>query len=83
MVIRMKETERNKREKSAGLEELFSQLEDVISGMEEDEISLEDAFSLYQKGIVLVKQCNEKIDRVEREIQILNQGNGEEDEHEL
>lgn len=81
--MKKKETEQNKIEDSAGLEELFSKIEDVISGMEEDEVSLEDAFSLYQQGISLVKRCNEKIDRVEKDIQILNQNVGDEDEDEL
>lgn len=80
--MKKKVTEQNKIEDTAGLEELFSKIEDVISGMEDDEVSLEDAFSLYQQGISLVKLCNEKIDRVEKDIQILNQNDGE-DEDEL
>lgn len=79
----MKKKETELKENNASLEELFSQIEGVISGMEEDEVSLEDAFSLYQKGISLVKRCNEKIDRVEKEIQILNGAAGEEDNDEL
>lgn len=81
--MKKKETEQIVTDEPAGLEELFLQIEKVISGMEEEEVSLETAFSLYQKGISLVKQCNEKIDRVESDIQILNQSNGDESEHEL
>ncbi|MBO5278269.1 MAG: exodeoxyribonuclease VII small subunit [Lachnospiraceae bacterium] len=81
--MKKKETELKEKENNVSLEELFSQIEGVISGMEEEEVSLEDAFSLYQKGISLVKQCNEKIDRVEKEIQILNEAAGEEDNDEL
>ena len=77
----MKITEQNQTEK--GIEELFSQIEDIISDMEGADVSLEQAFSLYQQGIALVRQCNGKIDRVEKEIQILNQKSGEEDEDEL
>lgn len=80
--MKKKVAEQNKIDDTAGLEELFSKIEEVISGMEEDEVSLEDAFSLYQQGISLVKLCNEKIDRVEKDIQILNQNDGE-DEDEL
>ena len=81
--MKKKETELKEKENNVSLEELFSQIEGVISGMEEEEVSLEDAFSLYQKGISLVKQCNEKIDRVEKEIQILNESAGEEGSDEL
>lgn len=73
-----KKEELKESENNTSLEELFSQIEGVISGMEQEEVSLEDAFSLYQKGISLVKQCNEKIDRVEKEIQILNEAVGDE-----
>lgn len=81
--MKKKETELKEKENNVSLEELFSQIEGVISGMEEEEVSLEDAFSLYQKGISLVKQCNERIDRVEKEIQILNESAGEEGSDEL
>ncbi|MBP3544500.1 MAG: exodeoxyribonuclease VII small subunit [Lachnospiraceae bacterium] len=81
--MKKKVTEQNNIDDTVGLEELFSKIEDVISGMEEDEVSLEDAFSLYQQGISLVKRCNEKIDRVEKDIQILNRNVGDEDEDEL
>ena len=40
------------------LEELFGQLEDTIQKMEKEEISLEDSFQLYHKGMDLLKQCN-------------------------
>ena len=52
------------------LEELFGQLEDTIQKMEKEEISLEDSFQLYHKGIDLLKQCNDKIDKVEKKMLI-------------
>ena len=44
------------------LEELFAQLEDAIRKMEKEDISLEDSFNLYHKGMDMLKLCNEKID---------------------
>ena len=55
------------------LEELFGQLEDTIQKMEKEEISLEDSFQLYHKGMDLLKQCNDKIDKVEKKMLILNE----------
>ena len=55
------------------LEELFGQLEDTIQKMEKEEISLEDSFQLYQKGMDLLKQCNDKIDKVEKKMLILDE----------
>ena len=55
------------------MEELFGQLEDTIQKMEKEEISLEDSFQLYHKGMDLLKQCNDKIDKVEKKMLILDE----------
>ena len=55
------------------LEELFGKLEDTIQKMEKEEISLEDSFQLYHKGMDLLKQCNDKIDKVEKKMLILDE----------
>ena len=59
-------------EKEQTLEKLFTQLEDVIREMEQGEVSLEEAFSLYHKGVDTLKRCNEKIDKVEKKILVLD-----------
>ena len=58
------------------LEELFQELDGMMRQMEEPGLSLEQAFSLYHRGIELLKSCNDKIDTVEKQIQILEE-NGE------
>lgn len=70
-------------ESKGNLEELFSSIEETLTGLEDERISLEEAFTLYQKGISLVQQCNDRIDHVEKEIRILNEAGGREDEDEL
>ena len=55
------------------LEEVFERLEQVISEME-GEISLEESFNLYHKGMDMLKICNEKIDKVEKQMLILDEG---------
>ena len=62
------------------LEELFAQLEDAIRKMEKEDISLEDSFSLYHKGMDMLKLCNEKIDKVEKKLLVLDE---EGDAHEF
>ena len=57
-------------------EELFEQLEEVTGKMEEKDTSLEESFALYQKGMELLKTCKDKIDRIEKKVQILDE-NGE------
>ena len=58
------------------LEELFQELDGMMRQMEEPGLSLEQSFSLYNRGIELLKSCNDKIDTVEKQIQILEE-NGE------
>lgn len=79
----MKKKTEEQESQELGLEEMFSQIEKVLAGLEEEEASLEEAFALYQRGIRLVKQCNDRIDRVEKELQILNGADIEEGRDEL
>ena len=66
--------------KDKSLEEVFVELDEVVEQLEESTISLEDSFSLYHKGMELLKVCNDKIDRVEKKMLILDE-DGE--QHEL
>lgn len=59
-----------------GLEELFERLETTIHSMEEENISLEDSFRLYHEGIDILKNCNDRIDEVEKEMLILDEEGG-------
>ncbi len=58
------------------LEENFSELEELIEQLEVEDISLEDAFTAYSKGMNVLKQCNEQIDRVEKQVMKLNEEGG-------
>lgn len=53
------------------LEELFGELDDILAGMEDREVSLEDAFSLYERGMKKIRQCNEKLDLVEKKMLVI------------
>lgn len=50
------------------LEEMFTQLEETVGKLENNDISLEEAFSFYEKGVKLVKQCQEEIDTFEKKV---------------
>ena len=65
--------------KETTLEQLFEKLEESISQLERDDISLEDSIKIYKEGMKLVQTCNSRIDRVEKEVLKLNE-NGELDE---
>lgn len=55
------------------LEEAFVQLDEITKQLESEEITLEDSFLVYQKGMQLLKYCNDKIDTVEKKVLQLNE----------
>lgn len=59
------------------VEEAFAALDDLIEKLENGEGSLEEAFHYYEEGIKLVKSCNSKIERIEKQVLVLS---GEQDE---
>lgn len=66
-------------EKQSSLEELMTEIEDILEKMDEKEISLEDSFLLYEEGMKKLKLCNDKIDQVEKKMLVINEeGNLEE-----
>jgi len=54
------------------LEETFKQLDEKINRLEDENISLEESFRLYQEGMQLLKLCNEQIDTVEKKVLMIN-----------
>lgn len=59
--------------REATLDEVFERLESTIEKLEQEDISLEESFKLYKEGMKLIKSCNDKIDKVEKEVLKLNE----------
>ncbi len=57
------------------LEEAFEALDDLIRMMDDENISLEDSFGNYKKGLELIKYCNESIGNIEGQLEVLESGN--------
>lgn len=70
-----------KKQETYSLEENFSRLEDTMERLEREDISLEEAFRAYSDGMAILKQCNDQIDRVEKQVLKLNE-NGQLEEFE-
>ena len=66
-------------ERELTLEEAFAQLEEITGRLEDEKISLEDSFAQYQKGMQLLKYCNDSIEKIEKKVLVLN-GEGKLDE---
>ena len=54
------------------LQEMLKTLDEQIRALESEDISLEDSFLIYEQGMKLIKECNDKIDHVEKKVLELN-----------
>lgn len=66
-------------QKKLQLEEAFSMLQETVETLEREDLTLEQSFQQYEKGMELVKQCNAMIDQVEKKVLVLNE-DGQTDE---
>ncbi len=55
------------------LDQTFMKLEEVIRKMEAEDISLEESFALYHKGMDMLKSCSDKIDTIEKKMLVLDE----------
>ena len=62
-----------KSEEKLSLEQILEQLDETIEALQSGEVSLEESFELYKKGMDYVKLCNETIEQVEKKVLMLNQ----------
>ncbi|RHP42753.1 exodeoxyribonuclease VII small subunit [Clostridium sp. OM02-18AC] len=60
------------------IEQTFAELDELMEKLESPDTSLEESFACYEAGMKLVKACSDKIDKVEKQMIIL-QGGAEED----
>ena len=62
----------NKNEKT-GLEERFSMIEDILGKMEDEDVTLDQSFDLYNQGIEHIKAANAYLDRIEKSMLVINE----------
>lgn len=74
----MEEVKKNKDTDEMTIEETFAALDELIDRLENGRGSLEDAFKNYEEGMRLVKSCNEKIEKIEKKVLVLSEGQAEE-----
>ena len=66
-----------KNEKKKDLSEIFTDLDSLLQKMEGEE-SLEKSFAIYEKAVALLKEANSSIDRIEKQVRILDGEEGKE-----
>ncbi len=70
------EQEKGQDNQELSLEEAFEKIEEVIAHLETEEITLEESFQEYNRGMQLLQHCNNAIDRVEKKVLQINENGG-------
>jgi len=52
-------------------EAALEELEQVVEQLESGDLSLEDSLAAFEKGVGLVKHCNQKLTEVEKKVELL------------
>ena len=60
--------------KQPELDEIMKELEKKVDRLENETLSLEESYKVFSEGMDLVKQGNSTIDRVEKELKVLMDG---------
>ncbi len=55
------------------INEGFEKLQAIMEKMDDDSVSLEDSFNLYNEGVKLVKEINGKLDETEKKLIVINE----------
>lgn len=75
-MAKKKEENTAEKEQELSLEDAFGKIEEVISRLEAEDITLEESFSAYNQGMALLAKCNETIDQVEKKVWKVNEDGG-------
>lgn len=60
--------------KKITLEESFDRLDEIIEQLQSGELTLEESFQKYEEGMKTIKNCNDAIDKVEKKLMVINEG---------
>ena len=56
----------------ASYEQALSELERIVQAMEAGQLGLDDMLAAYKRGNALLKYCRDKLQAVERQVQVLD-----------
>lgn len=66
----------NQEETKLTFEEAMGKLEEIVLRLENGDVPLEQAIELFQEGMKLSQLCGQKLEQVERKIEMLVEENG-------
>lgn len=65
------------KKKSLDFESALQQLEQLVSRMEQGELSLEESLQAFESGIRLTRECQTRLTEAEQKVQLLVQEQGQ------
>ena len=60
---------------SKDFETALEELQQVVEQLESGELALEDSLAAFEKGVGLVKYCNQKLNEAEKKVELLVKDN--------
>ncbi len=69
----------NAEKKEMTIEEGFAILDESIAKLSEENLSLEESFAVYERGVKILKEVNEKIETVEKKVELINSNGSRQD----
>lgn len=57
--------------KANEFEKAFQQLESIVKRLESEELPLDESLQLFEQGISLSRFCNQKLEEVEKKIELI------------
>ncbi len=57
-------------------EEALKKLEEIVTQLEQGDLSLDKSLKLFEEGIRLSHRCTKKLDEAEKKVEILLKGSG-------
>lgn len=54
------------------MEDLISRLEDIAEKIQDGNVGLEEAIALYEEGRRIAKECNERLNVIQRKLEIID-----------
>ncbi len=57
--------------KEFSIEEGFKEIESIVSELESGELGLEESFVKYEKGLKLLKSCDDSIGKIEERLKVI------------
>lgn len=58
--------------KEINIEDSFKTLDKIIEQMDDDKCSIEKGIELYEKGVKLVNDLSKRIEKIDKDLKVLN-----------